>query len=103
MFYCIANTEGTFQPLNDVFEEIRMKVNKGMLFTKDQIRLSKVVGQGNIILISLILRDVCFDNGLIDTGETGVVYKAFLDTSDGTELVAIKTVKGKTKQKKWCG
>ena len=46
---------------------------------------------------------MCFDNGLIYTGETGVVYKAFLDTSDGTELVAIKTVKGKTKQNKWCG
>ena len=41
------------------------------------------------------------DNGLIDTGETGVVYKAFLDTLDGTELVAIKTVKGKQIRLVW--
>ena len=28
------------------------------------------------------------------TGEAGVVYKAFLETKNGRDLVAIKTVKG---------
>ena len=31
---------------------------------------------------------------LLHTGESGLVYKAYLDTAVGTQIVAIKTVKG---------
>jgi len=29
-----------------------------------------------------------------DTGDSGLVYKAYLSVSDGTEIVAVKTGKG---------
>ena len=33
-------------------------------------------------------------NLIFYTGELGLVYKAYLDTAIGTEIVAVKTVKG---------
>lgn len=52
-------------------ELMNMLREKRMIFSKNSIELSSIVGQG----------------------ESGLVYRAYLKTKDGNELVAVKTVK----------
>ena len=63
--------------------------NKNMIYTKDQIQLSTTVGQGIIAMLHIINMEC--NNPL---GESGLVYKGYITTSIGKELVAVKTGKG---------
>ena len=65
--------------------------NKNMIFTKNQIQLSNTVGQG-ISYTHFKSQLVCM---IIISGESGLVYKAYINTAIGRELVAVKTGKGK--------
>ena len=63
--------------------------NKKMIYSKDQIQLSTTVGQGIMAILHII--NVECNNPL---GESGLVYKGYVTTSIGKELVAVKTGKG---------
>ena len=61
-----------------------------MIFSKDELQLTSIVGQGaSTVLSSSSLIQI------IILGESGLVYKGYLDTAIGKELVAIKTAKGR--------
>lgn len=61
-----------------------------MIFSKDELELTSIVGQGaSTVLSSSSLIQI------IILGESGLVYKGYLDTAIGKELVAIKTAKGR--------
>ena len=61
-----------------------------MIYLKDQLELTTIVGQGNFHIIHL--EDIL--QNIIISGESGLVYKGYIKTSVGKELVAIKTGKG---------
>lgn len=73
--------------------------NKRMIFFKSQLELSSTVGQGMPAMLWISnscasrVKDLFF---LFHVGESGLVYRGYLNTAAGKELVAIKTVKGKT-------
>ena len=58
-----------------------------MIYSKDQIQLSTTIGQGNN---SVCLHLISF--GVV-SGEFGLVYKGYIKTAVGNEIVAIKTGK----------
>ena len=62
-----------------------------MIYSKDQLELSSTVGQGefHVIFFKCEPHVSC-----IFSGESGLVYKGYINTSIGKELVAIKTGKG---------
>ena len=71
-------------------EQLTQKLkDKRMIFSKDELQLTSIVGQGaSTVLSSSSLIQI------IILGESGLVYKGYLDTAIGKELVAIKTAKG---------
>ena len=46
------------QPLDETLNEIRQDIPKGMVFSKDSINLSKVVGQGECFMMCTIAHSV---------------------------------------------
>ena len=60
-----------------------------MIYSKNQLKLSTTIGQGLYAsdLILLLMSQYC-------SGESGLVYKAYINTAIGKELVAVKTGKG---------
>ena len=60
---------------------------KHMLFGKHHIQLGGVVGQGNFC-------DELKPCKMYVAGESGLVYRGYITTGEGCELVAIKTGKG---------
>ena len=66
--------------------------HKDMIFSKNCIQLTKVVGQGRLSLnkANYVLTFCMFSC----TGESGLVYCAYLDSGNGRDMVAVKTCKG---------
>ena len=62
-----------------------------MIYTKDELQLSSTVGQGQCCSIPVAVYHIMS----CALGESGLVYKAYLDTAIGKEIVAVKTGKGK--------
>ena len=62
-----------------------------MIYSKDQLELRSTIGQGvfHVIFFKCKQQLSC-----IISGESGLVYKGYIKTSIGKELVAIKTGKG---------
>ena len=72
-------------------EQLRQELSeKRMLFSKNELELSSTVGQG---LLATYL-SCCNLYHVISKGESGQVYKGYLNTALGKELVAVKTGKG---------
>ena len=65
-----------------------------MIYFKDQLELTTTVGQG-IFHINFFEPKQHISNIL--SGESGLVYKGYIKTSVGKDLVAIKTGKGMTR------
>ena len=63
--------------------------SKKMIYSKNQLQLSSTIGQG--IYIPDIFH---FAIIILIAGESGLVYKAYINTAVGKELVAVKTGKG---------
>ena len=63
-----------------------------MVYSKDKLQLSTTVGQGKIYILFALQMHIVLCAVL--AGESGLVYKAYLNTAVGKELVAVKTVKG---------
>ena len=62
-----------------------------MLFEKNNLTLSKIIGQGKQYHSSVINLNY---SGSIIAGESGLVYRGYIDRGAGRELVAVKTGKG---------
>ena len=64
--------------------------SKKMIYSKNQLQLSSTVGQGILYTIPIMSFTLSI------SGESGLVYKAYMNTAVGKELVAVKTGKGYT-------
>ena len=64
-----------------------------MIYTKEGLQLSTTVGQGDNFIGILHYGHIIIFCAIL-AGESGLVYKAYLNTALGKELVAVKTVKG---------
>ena len=62
-----------------------------MIYFKDQLELTTTVGQGKFHIIHFEHKQHISHNL---SGESGLVYKGYIKTSVGKDLVAIKTGKG---------
>ena len=72
-------------------EQLKQQLkNKRMIFPKRELELSGTVGQGTDVIFAPNYNAV----GCICIGEAGLVYKGYLDTAIGKEIVAVKTGKG---------
>ena len=68
--------------------------NKRMIFTRDELQLSTIVGQGEFENVLKHAMPKRYRDEYFLSGESGLVYKAYLSTPLGKELVAVKTGKG---------
>ena len=76
---------------SSLLERLKQQLeNKRMIYFKDQLELTTTVGQGKFHIVHL--EDI--SQNIIISGESGLVYKGYIKTSVGKELVAIKTGKG---------
>ena len=66
---------------------------KKMIFSKNHIHLSKVVGQGLYVRIYIYIHPTNIYHCYV--GESGLVYRGYLDSGGARDMVAIKTCKGK--------
>ena len=65
--------------------------DKKMVYSKNQLQLSGTIGQGIHNYIHAFKHFILL---LMTLGESGLVYKAYINTTVGKELVAVKTGKG---------
>ena len=63
-----------------------------MIFSKRDLELSRTVGQGVVYISRLFWQSTI--TVIVVSGESGLVYKGYLNTALGKELVAVKTGKG---------
>ena len=69
---------------------------KKMIISKNDIKVSKVVGQGSFLTPNNSLEVFSYNNAdFCVTGESGLVYCGYLDIGGGRDMVAVKTCKGK--------
>ena len=65
-------------------------------FSKNDIQVSKVVGQGSFLTPNNSVEVFSYNNAhLCVAGESGLVYCGYLDIGGGRDMVAVKTCKGK--------
>ena len=78
-------------PLSELSSELKQNLSsKNMLFQARHLELNKIVGQGDIILKHKLNYKVL----LSVAGESGIVYRGYINRGIGKELVAVKTGKG---------
>ena len=76
----------------ELLQHLRKQLtNKKMIYSKNQLQLSTTVGQGSFCVYALFRYYMRYKF----SGESGLVYKAYINTAIGKELVAVKTGKGK--------
>ena len=63
-----------------------------MVFSKRDLELTSTVGQGVVYISRLFWQSTI--TVIVVSGESGLVYKGYLNTALGKELVAVKTGKG---------
>ena len=69
-----------------------MKIPPNKLYSTEHIELLSTIGQG-VLYYTLIL--LLHSSMIMYTGESGLVYKACVNIGEQTDVVAIKTGKGK--------
>ena len=81
----------------NVMQQLKSELHcKKMIFAKNDIQVSKVVGQGSFSAPNNSLEVFSCNNAhLRVAGESGLVYCGYLDIGGGRDLVAVKTCKGK--------
>ena len=81
----------------NVMQQLKSELHcKKMIFAKNDIQVSKVVGQGSFSAPNNSLEVFSCNNAhLRVAGESGLVYSGYLDIGGGRDLVAVKTCKGK--------
>ena len=70
-------------------QQIRDKLEtKKMIYSKDQIELTATIGQGSNACVFIRVMKI------VIAGESGLVYRGYIKTAIGKELIAVKTGKG---------
>ena len=81
--------------MSEGVEQLQQELSKkNMIFSKDSIEISKVIGQGTCIHNIECCSNRYMYISYILTGESGVVHRGYFKTRGGKQLVAIKTCKG---------
>ena len=79
---------------SSLLERLKQQLeNKRMIYLKDQLELTTTVGQGKFYITDFEHKQDILQNNI--SGESGLVYKGYIKTSVGKQLVAIKTGKGR--------
>ena len=68
-----------------------MKIPQRKLYSTEHIELLSTIGQGIHTVKTIIIYKTLT---IMYTGESGLVYKAYVKKEDQTDLVAVKTGKG---------
>ena len=82
----------------NVMQQLQSELHcKKMIISKNDIQVSKVVGQGRFLTPNNSLKVFSYNNNahLCVAGESGLVYCGYLDIGGGRDMVAVKTCKGK--------
>ena len=90
-----GNEDERVHTQTNVMQHLKSELHcKKMIISKNDIQVSKVVGQGNFStpnnshnFHTIMLTSVA--------GESGLVYCGYLDIGGGRDMVAVKTCKGK--------
>ena len=85
-----ACDEGVHNQEDDMVQQLNQELSlKGMIYSKNCIQLTKVVGQGKLHSTpQTFILTFCY------AGESGLVYCGYLDSGGDTDMVAIKTCRG---------
>ena len=77
----------------DILQQIQGKLErKKMIYSKDRIELTATIGQGSNACVFIRVMKI------VIAGESGLVYRGYIKTAIGNELIAVKTGKGTKKQ-----
>ena len=77
----------------DILQQIQGKLErKKMIYSKDRIELTATIGQGSNARVFIRVMKI------VIAGESGLVYRGYIKTAIGNELIAVKTGKGTKKQ-----
>ena len=81
----------------NVMQQLKSELHcKKMIFSKNDIHISKVVGQGSFSTSNNSHVVFSYNNAhFCVAGESGLVYCGYLDIEGGKDIVAVKTCKGK--------
>ena len=81
----------------NVMQQLKSELHcKNMIFSKNDIHISKVVGQGSFSTSNNSRVVFSYNNAHLHVaGESGLVYCGYLDIGGGRDVVAVKTCKGK--------
>ena len=97
LVYRHGNEDEPVHNYMNVMQQLKSELYcKNMIFSKNDIQVSKVVGQGSFSAPNNYLEVFSYNNAhLCVAGESGLVYCGYLEIGGGRDMVAVKSCKGK--------